>query len=112
MPQISDNEFVNRLRNATEQGRIDWKPTAQADEFTSSFGGKWTLILGLEQFGSPSDTLTTVILKNAAGDWLLQVNSLQNGEVADLYEAARRHALKIDEAITDLLNEIDNPGHS
>jgi hypothetical protein len=103
MPRITNHELLNRIIVATDQNRIDWQPTAKPREFTASFGGKWTLAL----FQAVSIIMLDV--KDSGGEIIVRITSQEDARIADLYEMARRHALKIDEALTDLLNEIDKP---
>lgn len=109
MPKIENFELLARLIQATNQGRVDWEETAKASEFTASFGGKWTLLMKEDWFGSPPQDFHKLLFKNSEGDTLVSISSEDDSSVDQLYELARRHALKIDDALADLLNEIDKP---
>ena len=107
MPKITNHELINRIIVATDQDRIDWQTTARSQEFTSSFGGKWTLVLS-HYFTALQDVYALEV-KDSEGEILNRVTSLEDNRIQELHEMARRHALKIDEALADLLKEIDKP---
>ena len=103
MTKITNDELVSSLVKSTDQDRIDWQPTGTKDEFTASFGGKWTLLLRQRSAGSINQWLS---LKNSEGETLLQISATEDVRISILFELARRHALKINEALADLLKEI------
>jgi hypothetical protein len=106
MPKITNQEVVNSLLAATEQGQIDWQPTAIPDQFTASFGGKWTLLFTRE-FVSGEGTTPFLYFKDSEGQTLLRITRFEDNRIPEVYELARRYALKIDEALADLLKEIE-----
>lgn len=113
MPRITNQEFINRVLVATEQGRIDWQVTAEPRMFTASFGGKWSLVLSQAFTGFTAQTgpefKSTLAVKDSEGDNILSIDNEEDRRIDEIHELARRHALKIDEALTELLNEIDKP---
>ena len=48
-------------------------------------------------------------VKNSEGETIIRITPYDDIRILQLFELARRHALKIDEALADLLKEIDNP---
>jgi hypothetical protein len=111
MPTESDEQLVSRLLQSTEAQQLDWEPTAAANEFVTSFGGKYTVTMN-DGYTLVEDRPTIVSfasLKNAQGETLLSINSSQLRAVADLHEAARRRAMKVDQAVADVLLELDKP---
>lgn len=111
MPTESDKQLVSRLLQSTEAQQLDWEPTATANEFVTSFGGKYTVTVG-DVYALVEGTPTLVSfasLKDARGETLISVNSSQFHAVADLHEAARRRAMKVDQAVADVLLELDKP---
>ena len=111
MPTESDKQLVSRLLQSTEAQELDWEPTAIANEFVTSFGGKYTVTVNHEYIvaeGRPT-MASFASLKDAQGETLLSVNSFQIPAVADLHEAARRRAMKVDQAVADVLLELDKP---
>ena len=105
---ISDQDIITKILSASLEGKIDWKPTARSSEFAASFGGKWTLLADSfqSQTGGLIEDLT---MKDSAGKQLIRITSRVDPRVSDLYELARRQALKVDEALEDLFKEIDEP---
>ena len=113
MTTVSNDEFIQRLLNATTEEKIDWQPTAQGDEYTASFGGKWTLVCRRRRRmivrGGESETIDVLLLKNLQGEELLRIDDDELITVTQLFVMARRHALKVNEAVADLLRELDEP---
>jgi hypothetical protein len=107
MTRITNHELANRIIVATDQDRIDWQPTARSQEFTASFGGKWTLVIS--HYFSALQDMYGLEVKDSEGEIITRVTSLEDHRIQELHEMARRYALKIDEALADLLKEIDKP---
>jgi hypothetical protein len=105
MPRITDDEFLSRIYNATLDDRVDWQPTANDNQFSASFAGKFTL-LATQGFFHDGGTHSLVV-QDATGESILRILSERDDRVAQIYELARRQALRIDEALNELLNEID-----
>jgi hypothetical protein len=106
MARISNQELFNKLLVATEQERIDWQPTGVQDQFTASFGGKWTLIID-KSAAMPSRPNYWIELRDSVGQEVLRLTTSDDNRLPELFEMARRYALKIDKAIIDLMKEID-----
>lgn len=111
MPTESDKQLVSRLLQSTEAQQLDWEPTAMANRFVTSFGGKYTVTVDEEYVAEEGRSVMVRVasLKGAEGETLLSVNSSQLPAVADLHEAARRRAMRVDEAVADVLLELDKP---
>jgi hypothetical protein len=106
MPDLPDAQLVTRLLDATKQGRIQWEKTAIDDQFVASYAGKW--LLRVDRGTRPSiRDLYWLTLANSEGDEILKLYSTDFPPVTDLFETARRNALKVDQAIADLLKELD-----
>ena len=108
MPKITNQELVSSLYAATYEDRIDWQPTGEPDVFTASFGGKWTLALS-RRINNEGTWVSLLEVRDTEGQRILLVTRFDDDRLPELYEMARRHALKIDEALADLLKEIDKP---
>jgi hypothetical protein len=109
MPKITNHELVNGLFVATEQDQIDWQPTAKPQEFAASFGGKWTLLISEGFTGVPLQFTRQLYVKDSEGTTMVRIADSDDSRIPELYEMARRYALKINEALADLLNEIKKP---
>jgi hypothetical protein len=109
MPRITNNELVNRIIAATDEDRIDWQPTAKPREFSASFGGKWTLVISQGGVDNRGQLVSTLNVRDSEGERIVGIDSEEDERIHGLHEMARRHALKIDDALADLLKEIDKP---
>jgi hypothetical protein len=107
MPNITDSELILKLLEATTEGRLSWKKTDTVDRFASTYAGKWTLTIDKSRSpDSPYDSYW-VALSNAEGEEILKIYSSDEPGLGELFEVSRRRALKVDEALTDLLKEIE-----
>ncbi len=100
-----DRHLVDRVIEGTTQGRIHWQATALRDQYTASFKGKWSLLV--DKYGGEDEPeYCKLTMKDAEDREMLEVYSGQYTAVMDLYEAARREALKVDQAIADIFEEL------
>jgi hypothetical protein len=105
MTNVSDVEFVGKVLEATQRGRIDWQKTAVEAQYASTFGGKWTVLIdrGTDHRGNETFWLS---LQNAEGETVLRIE--QDSRLSGLFELARRYALKVNEAMADFLKELES----
>ena len=105
MSSDKDAQLVEQLIEATNAGRVTWEPTAAVDEFTSSFKGKYGVIVAKE-----NNTYTLRMLDNSEREMLsveqVQGPYVQSPSIEQLFEFARRTALHVDQAIDDILQEL------
>ena len=106
MPEIRDFELVDKLIDATRNKKLAWEKTASADQYSTSYGGKWTLSVDLAHTRDESDFYFLTIT-NAEGEQVLRIYEANAPLLRDLFELARRQALKVDEALADLFKEIE-----
>ena len=104
MPSITDRELVIKLLQATNDGRIKWDRADVNDRFAAKYADKWTLTVDRSEGDYETFWLA---LSNAEGEEILRIYSSAEERVDRLFELARRQALRIDEALSDLLKEID-----
>lgn len=105
--------LFNEIHALTRGGRIPWEPAAGSDLLIAAIKGKRTLTLrpfeGTDDwgrdFGSPS-----LVVKDASDREILRVTSeiegIKGGSLQELYDLARRQALKVDEQVIDLLSDL------
>ncbi len=107
MPNITDAELVDKLLQATEDGRITWEKADVEDQFLAKYADKWTLTIdkSFDPEGPPLNYW--LALSNARKEEILKISSSDEGQLDRLFELARRRALKVDEALSDLLKEIE-----
>ena len=94
-----DLELVKQLTEATQKGRVSWHPTAVVNEFTSSFKGRFNVLVGKYEGGS-----SYVRMTNEDGNEMMNIDGRQ--EIDQLWELVRRMALQVDHAIEDILQEL------
>jgi|SRR5579863_2812161 len=105
MPDINDRELISKLLRATQAGKLSWETTAEPDRFAASYGGRWTITVDktINNEGASDFFLT---ITNAQGEEVLRIWDQPDNVLPKLFEQARRHALKVDEALGDLMKEI------
>jgi hypothetical protein len=106
MPSEKDLQLVAQLIEATNNGRISWEPTATPDEFTTSFRGKYSVIVA-----NQGSLYTFRMLDDSGREMLkLEYNSEYYSDhlsaVERLFELARRTGLRVDQAVDEILHEL------
>lgn len=105
MAIITDQELISKLLEATNEGRIRWEKSQVKDQFAAKYGGKWTLTIDKAESDEGPYELYWLALCNPQEEEILRIS--QEPGLGELFELARRRALKVDEALQDLLNEIE-----
>jgi hypothetical protein len=103
----TDAELVWKLVDSTQKGRINWQKTAITDQYAAAFGGKWTVTVDKADGGR--ETVYWLSLNDAGGHEILRIGDNEDSRMPQLFEMARRHALRVNEAVADLLKELDQP---
>jgi hypothetical protein len=98
MATEKDLELIQFLSKGTEDGQVQWQPTAEADQFVTSLRGKYGVRIG--KVGN----LFYLNMRDLDDRELLSVSSEESYFVEALFDSARRAALKVDEAIDDILH--------
>jgi hypothetical protein len=112
MSEDKEGQLVHQLIEATPKGRITWEPTANLDEFTTSFKGKYSVTVSKTQAGHyvlrMSDEADRELLNLVHGpDWALQYGSeYETTSIRELFDLVRRTALHVDEAIDDIIETL------
>ena len=105
--------FFEEVLSKTIAGKIRWEPTAVESNYIAAVGGHFTLSVdeyeSQDRYGQLS-TEHSLTLKDQEGRTLTRVTSMDAGisvaGIQELYEAARRQALRVDEKIDSLLGEL------
>ena len=100
----TDYEFVQKLLQATERGQVDWHLAAVEKRFNAAVGGRWTVQVD-EHTTDPSIHYLT--LRDSQGQELLSIGQWEHEAIPTLYEAARRRALKVNDALTEVIRDLD-----
>ena len=107
MPNITDAELISKLLQATEDRRISWEKAEVEDQFVAKYAVKWTLKVDKSYEPDSPHIDYWLALFNVRGEEILRVDSSDEPRLDRLFELARRRALKVDEALSDLLKEIE-----
>ena len=99
---VTDKEvkLVDQLLNTTRRRRITWEPTAKSEEFVSTLGGHVSFTVGAWR---DTEILT---MRDELDRVLLTVESDSIPQVSELYAEARRVALKVDESLDNVLDQL------
>ena len=99
---VTDKEvkLVDQLLDKTRRRSITWEPTAKNDEFVSTLGGRVSFTVGAWR---DTEILT---MRDELDRVLLSVESDSIPQVSDLYAEARRVALKVDESLDSVLDQL------
>ncbi len=111
MEDAKAKEFFDGVLAKTRAMRIRWQPTAEDSHYIAAIGGQFTVsIAQFEHPGSFLDTSYALALKDQDGRELTRLTSDDDGimyrEIQELYEFARRQALRVDEKIDAVLGEL------
>jgi hypothetical protein len=104
---VTDKEakLVDQLLEKTRKRNITWEPTAKNDEFVSALGGRVSFTVASWRDGG--DSLT---MRDEFDRVLVRVESDSIPQVSELYAEARRVALKVDESLDDVLDQLGRMG--
>jgi beta-xylosidase len=104
MPAEKDLALLSFLIQATKEGKIPWEPTARQDEFTVSLKGKFNVLVKhfIERDGWEQNDAWSLTLFRNDNELTVLTNSIY-ADVRELFEAARRYSLNVDEAIDEII---------
>ena len=101
-----EKQLVDQLFLKTKDGSITWEPTAKPDEFITSFGGAVSFTIGFPR----GEELPRVTMRDEAGRLMLTITETTEDvsapDLLDLHEAVRRAALKVDESLDKVLDNL------
>src|SRR6266851_8024036 len=101
MMSEKDGQFLDYLSTATDAGKIPWQPTAADNQFTSSFKGKYNVVVGAGRDGH------WLRMSNDQDQVMLFITSNDDptDRVERIFAVARRIALNVDTAIDEIIQE-------
>jgi len=105
MPDINDTDLIARLLRATQAGKLSWESTGTPEQFSASYGGRWTLTVD-KSVNDDRSVDCYLTITNSQGEEVLRIWDQPDNYLPKLFEQARRHALKVDQALSDLIKEI------
>jgi hypothetical protein len=105
MATEKDIALIDYLLTRTEGGTIQWEPTAVREQFTTSFKGKYSVLIDKnvdeEDDGAEHYWLT---LKDSDDRELLKVWSNEVPvKLRTMYQLAQRQSLNVDTAIDEII---------
>jgi Domain of unknown function (DUF3395) len=108
--------LFQEILKKTRAGKLEWQPTAEEDKFVAPMLGKytWTLVpyTSRNNYGEPEGA-PSVALEDEKKNSIVEINTGVDGvdaeELRTLLVFARRFALKADEVIDELLQELQKP---
>jgi len=116
-------KFFEGVLSKTRAGRIPWEPTAQESNFIAAIGGEFTLSVSAWTEPIPGSTPTmrtwdqsslqkyALILRDEIGTELAKVTERDEGirrdDLQELYETAKRQAVRASERIDDVLEVLN-----
>ena len=104
-------KFFEEVLAKTRAGKIRWEPTAAESDYIAAIGGRFILSISERHNGfAAPPTAYALALKDQDGRELTRVQDVDEGisspDIRELYEAARRQALHVDEKIESLLGAL------
>jgi hypothetical protein len=97
MATEKDLELVQFLMKGTITGQVQWQPAAESDQFVTGLRGKYVFRIG--KVGN----LFYLSMRDSDDRELLTMSSDEAYPVESLFDTVRRSALKVDEAIDEIL---------
>ena len=94
-------KLVEQLLDKTRKKVLSWEPTAESDEFFSTLGGNVSFTV--RQVLQGREFLT---MRDDSDRILLTISSHEVDDVSQLYVEARRQALKVDESLDGVLDQL------
>lgn len=115
--QEKEATLLEEIRRATNDERIRWLPTAKLSEFTGSFEGRWSVLVGRDEQGEYYVEITDahghlILRRNSRDIQVLTVptstgvNETVVNPVRELFEAVSGKAFHSDKGIDEFLREL------
>lgn len=120
MPSEQMADLIQELNRLTEGGKLDWVETAEENSFVASFpkySATIAEVLDSDSWGNEyssyvltimdlnGKTLDSVRDRDYSADYEVADGPIR-GEMRKLHDRARRKALRVDEALADLLGSL------
>ncbi len=101
-----DNELVSRVLASTRAGKRAWIPAGEANVFATAMLGKYLVSIRGPFFVQGIGQTYFMDIRTDDGAKVLTLSSEDYPDLAELHELARRQALKVDDAIDDILQDL------
>jgi hypothetical protein len=106
-PQIES--LIDKLLELSREGKVNWQETANEQKFLAAVS-KFVVTIGFEDETNWTNASYGLEVSDQAGKALENVTlyrgDLRFAELQELHTLARRRALRVDEALSDLLSTL------
>jgi hypothetical protein len=109
---MQDEKALALFRETDEktlQGRIPWEPAVLGETLIAAIKGKYSLILTRED-DQWRGLVITLTMKDQHDRRIISVDreieGVEQDDLTNLYEAARRQAYRVDERVDDLISDL------
>lgn len=104
-------ELVEKLIHRTKEGKVNWKSTANEDEFIVFFND-FSLSIYISRVGFGPVSHVVISLRDDTGKEIDRFDLDDEDEhyemVMNLHSSARRKALRIDDALHTIMSELES----
>jgi hypothetical protein len=104
MPTDKDYQFLEFLIRQTVNRKLKWEATAEADQFITSFKGKYTA--KVDKFKNTGKYTIRLEDDNEQDLLVIDDEETQGGQVKELYDLALRNSLDVDRVIDEIMKDV------
>ena len=98
-----DHALIEFLFKGTQSGTVHWEATAVANQFATSFKGKYGVLID-RGFDEREERYWVTLKDDTEARELLRITDDESNLVRSLYHMAQRASLNVDEAIDEILS--------
>ncbi len=109
------DKLLQALRNSTEKGETEWEESSWSGSFQASFPNYSVTLRKSDKFNGGEEYTISILdyhgetIEEATDEDMSEVNLKAFEEMKDLYEIARRRAKGVEQALDELLSQLDDP---
>lgn len=103
-------ELVKQLLEKTKAKAIPWEPTANENEFVAPFKGKVTFMISKYDDPEVYGDSFKLVMRDQGNREMLTVDATGGSQLGALYRAAHDAALKVEETLDAILNDLEKVG--
>jgi hypothetical protein len=101
------SKLVERLKRLSAEGKVDWEETADEDTFQAAVS---KFVVTVSRIGPRSDPSYRITIRDQTGKVIEEATAYSGqewGQLSDIHDLARRRALHVDEALSELLSSLE-----
>jgi len=108
--------LVKRLIEKSNDGKLDWEPTADRQQFVTSVGGdtvfniRMVTVTDIDYYGQPETVEVPrldMIDQKGYLLWQVQGRDVPTGQLRELFEIARRIGNRLDSRVVGAIDALD-----